>query len=131
MKTKKSINSRRGGGSPDSTMTWWKYLFLASLILMVSFLVRLNYQLVKKIGPPASGDAVTVAGVERGGNDAAASASINLGGVGNALDEDSDAQKRLTSLRNQVSSMKEKVGTMKGMVKEIKGQDAGASLSHR
>jgi len=128
MKTKKSINSRRGGGSPDATMTWWKYLFLASLILMVSFLVRL-----KKIGPPASGDAVTAAGAERGGNDyVAASIDGNVGGVGNAREEESDAQKRLTSLRKQVSSMKEKVGTMKGMVKEIQGQDnSGVSLSHR
>ena len=51
---KSSINSRRGGGSTADTnnsMTYWKYLFIISLVLLVSFLVHLNYQLVKTIGP--------------------------------------------------------------------------------
>ena len=106
-----NINSRRGGGSPDATLPLWKYLILASLLLLVTFLMRLNYQLVREISRSGSGDAVT--------NVAASE------GVRTMLDEDSEAQ-------NEISSLKEDVVIMKGIVKEIQGQqDAGALPSHR
>lgn len=105
MKTKQAINSRRGGGGTDTSMTWWKYLIISSLILLVSFLVRLNYQLVKELGQPT-----------RSGAPGAETTST----------EDPAAQKRLASLRRQVSTMKKKVGTMKGVVEDIKRQKVGA-----
>ena len=100
MKAKKSINSRRGGGSSDTGITWWKCLILSSLFLLVSFLVRLNYQLMKELGggpTPTSAETPTAT-------------------------DDSAAEEKLQSLRRQVSTMKEKVGTMKGEVEKMKAQ---------
>ena len=110
----KKISNRRGGGGTDSTMTWWKILFLASLALLVSFLVRLNYQLAKELsGPTIMSD------------------NNIVGSSNQPLLEDSAAQKeRLISLRKEVSSMKNKVGELKGMVAQLKagggGGDAGS-----
>ena len=108
MKMKKSINSRRGGGgNPDaSSLAWWKVLFLISLILLVSFLAHLNYQLVKELGQPSNGNG-------------------DLPEEGGRSSSSRKDEKRLKSLRQQVSTMKEKVGGMKGkleMVKKGSGQ---------
>ena len=102
MKMKKSINSRRGGGgnTDTSSLAWWKVLFLVSLILLVSFLAHLNYQLVKELGKPSNGDLP-----EEGGRSSSSSRKD---------------EKRLKSLRQQVSTMKEKVGGMKGKLEVVK-----------
>ena len=108
-----SINSRRSGGGDqnDAAMTWWKYLLLASLLLLVGFLVRLNLQLLQEIGRSAAhGDAAANAV-------AAAAMSMEVGRSGQP-----SSQKRLMSLRKQVSGLKEKVVTMRGMIKEIEEQ---------
>ena len=101
MKMKKSINSRRGGGgnTDASSLAWWKVLFLVSLILLVSFLAHLNYQLVKEIGKPSNGNGDLP----------------EEGGRSSRKDE-----KRLKSLRQQVSTMKEKVGGIKGKLEMVK-----------
>lgn len=101
MNMAKSITSRRGGsvGDTNNSMTYWKYLFIISLVLLVSFLVHLNYQLVKTIG----GEPTII-------NDSLIDQP-----------EDGAAQKqRLISLRKQVSTMKNKVGDLKNMVADIK-----------
>ncbi|KAL7530160.1 hypothetical protein ACHAXR_003340 [Thalassiosira sp. AJA248-18] len=119
---KKSINSRRGGGSTDTSIAWWKILFLVSLILLVSFLVHLNYQLVTELGRPASGKDAKPA------DDAMSSIPIENrhGQRAGGVDED-----RLKDLRRQVSTMKEKVGNMRGMVEEIKQKNADVLPPHR
>ncbi|KAL7533367.1 hypothetical protein ACHAWF_004468 [Thalassiosira exigua] len=112
MKERKSsltLSSRRGS-STDTTLTCWKALFLSSLLLLVGFLVRLNYQLAQELSmDQGTAAAVAVSGVAPSANDI----------------EDEGAQKRLASLRKKVSTMKEKVGVMKGMVEDIKRQNAG------
>jgi len=116
---KTSINSRRGGTANTNTdmtaLTWWKFLFLASLILLVSFLIRLNYQLVQEISRPD--DAALIADNTKS----------------DAPDVDSEAEQRLKSLRSQVSGMKEKLGTIKGLVDDIQQQQqdggGGGALS--
>mmetsp|Transcript_41088 Transcript_41088/g.86315 ORF Transcript_41088/g.86315 Transcript_41088/m.86315 type:complete len:477 (+) Transcript_41088:40-1470(+) len=104
----KSINSRRGGGGagPDTSMTWWKYIFLASLILLISFLVRLNYQLVKEIGRPTSAASTSGGGSEGDHGDAA-------------------AEERLNNLRREVKSFTANLGTMKDTVKVLEQQQQG------
>jgi len=119
----KSINSRRGGGSTDTTMTWWKFLFLASLTLLVSFLVRLNYQLVKELGRPGEAATATAMGTAVGAGSAVSNEDVGISPM-----EDAAAQKRLRSLESEVSTMKEKLGSMKHMVKEIKGLNSGAGV---
>ncbi|KAL9181980.1 hypothetical protein ACHAXT_012323 [Thalassiosira profunda] len=97
----KSISHRRGGGggSDPAFMTGFKVAFLASLLLLVSFLIRLNFQLVKQLSDdPHEGGAM---GGEASGE-------------------------RLASLRGEVSAMKEKVATMKGAVEDIKRGQPGA-----
>lgn len=117
-----SINSRRSGDSNDVAMTWWKYLLLASLLLLVGFLIRLNLQLVNQIGHSSNGHAAT---------SAAAAAMLQEGGR-RGRDGASAGQLRLKSLRKQVSSLKEKVVSMRNMMKDIQEQNeegAAPSLS--
>lgn len=113
MNTKKSINSRRGSSGSTDSLTWWKFLFLGSLILLVCFLIRLNFQLVKEISRPA-----TTGGAAPGAESAAA----------DSPGMDPEAEERLKSLRSQVSSMKEKLGEMKSVANELqRSQKSGAT----
>jgi FkbM family methyltransferase len=80
------------------------------LVLLVGFLVHLNYQLVKTLG----GGEPTIT------NDNGVDANLH--------DIDAAAQKkRLISLRSQVSIMKDKVDDLKGMVTEMRAKK-GADL---
>lgn len=104
----KSINSRRGGGGPSpGDVASWKYAFLASLFLLVCFLARLNFQLVKRLGHADGG----VPGAEP------ASAA-----AGSADDE-----RRVSRLRRDVSEMKENLAGMRGALGEIERKHAELS----
>lgn len=103
----RSINSRRGGGGSTADVASWKYVFLASLFLLVCFLARLNFQLVKQLGHGVSK-------VE----------PASTGGLSSSVAED---ERRVSQLRKNVSEMKDSLNGMKGVLGEIERKQAELS----
>lgn len=103
----RSINSRRGGGGSTADVASWKYVFLVSLFLLVCFLARLNFQLVKQLGHGVSK-------VE----------PASAGGLSSSVAED---ERRVSQLRKNVSEMKDSLNGMKGVLGEIERKQAELS----
>ena len=104
----KSINSRRGGGASSSgDVASWKYVFLASLFLLVCFLARLNFQLVKQLGHGVS-----------------QAEPAPAGGLSSSVAED---ERRVSQLRKNVSEMRQNLNGMKAILFEIEKKQAGLS----
>jgi FkbM family methyltransferase len=95
----RNIRARRGTSSDaTSKIGLLKCIFISSLVLIIGFLIRLNYQLMSRLHEP---DAAVVVSP----------------GVSSA-----ETQQKLNSLRNEVNAAKQKVDSMKSVVNELKGQ---------
>ncbi len=95
-------------------MSLWKYLFLATLTLLVWFLVHVNYILLNELGIITSPSTMAESMMKQ----MTSTTTMTTKTKG----EDAALQKRLHNLRKDVSSMKKEIHKMRSVLENAKRQ---------